>query len=455
MAPNISMALEVLRMAAMELQTFLYQQAEENPFLELDEPEASPEASDAPDSAPKEAEEDSAGLDAQEDWTENWRNGGATEEADEEENRRNRLEQRLTKTASLHESLCLQLGCQPLGQEERRLGEALLRQLDDSGYLSMPLEELAASLSAAPQRLEAVLRVIQRLDPPGVGARDLRECLMLQLEQADQTEHLAYRILRDHFPLFSQHRLALLAKATGATSAQVEEACGALKRLNPRPGSGFADDLPPSVTPDLILHRREGHFDVELNDEELPHVLINRHYHRMLRNPRTPPEAKEFLAQKFRQASWVIKAIEERNATLLAIARCLISLQPGFLEHGPRALRPLTQAQVAGLIGRNPSTVSRAIAGKTMETPYGIFRLEQLFPSGVPQGGGASAAMSDEQIKSELEQLVQQEDPGAPLSDEALVQRLKDRHICVARRTVAKYRTSLKILPAYLRKRPA
>jgi RNA polymerase sigma-54 factor len=258
-------------------------------------------------------------------------------------------------------------------------------------------------------------------------------------------------MLKDHFPLFAQRRVQALASATGRPLADVERACEQLKRLNPKPGCAFVSEVCASVIPDLVIHKREQHYDVELNDEDIPHVTMNRSYYRMLKDPSTPLEAKDFLQNKFRQASWVIKAIDERNATLLAIARCLISLQRDFVEDGPQALKPLTQAQVADLIGRHPSTVSRAIAGKTIDTPYGVFRLEQFFASNVPQSD-AQRTVSDESIKSEIKRLVEEEGE-RPLSDEAITHRLAECHISVARRTIAKYRTSLKILPAHLRKR--
>ena len=213
-------------------------------------------------------------------------------------------------------------------------------------------------------------------------------------------------------------------------------------------------DVSPSLVPDLIVHRRERHFDVELNDQQMPQVKVSRAYYRMLKDANTPADAKEFLVEKFRRAGWLIKAIDERNATLLAIARCLISLQNGFLEQGPRALKPLTQSQVAGLVGRHASTVSRAISGKSIDTPYGIFRLEQLFASGIPQTSRA-APVSDELIKSEIQRLIAQEDPRHPLSDAAMTHRLAQHSLTVARRTIAKSRAELKVLPAPLRRRAA
>ena len=458
LAPHVTLALKVLHMPTMELQVFLRQQVEDNPLLEVDEPPSEPTEQPPGESDSAEGAEQSGEFN--EDWVAHWEqagNSGSPNEA--EENGRRTIEPRFVSSSSLHDSLLMQLGCQSVPAEERRIGEALIHRVEESGYLDASVEEVAAELGVAADLVEEVLRLIQRFDPPGVAARDLRECLLLQLELEPQEQpdprgwtELAFRILHDHFPLFVQQRLSTLAKVTGSPLEAVADACDRLKRLNPKPGRAFSGDLPPSVIPDLLIRYHEDRYDVELNDEELPHLTLSRTYYRMLRDPRTPTEAKEFLVKKFRQAGWVIKAIAERNATLLSIGRCLISLQREFVEHGPKALKPLTQTQVAQLIGRHPSTVSRAIAGKTIDSPYGMFRLEELFASGVPQAASA-AHLSDATIKAEIQRLVAEEDVRRPLSDEVLAQRLAQRSILVARRTIAKYRTSLKILPTHLRRR--
>jgi RNA polymerase sigma-54 factor len=453
LAPNITLALEVLRMPTMDLRAFLQQQAEENPFLEIDE---------ADEDTTQEASSETEQEPELPDWEPSRVSDDNLREPDEEERSRDYA---LTKPQSLHESLLMQLGCQKLSAEERRLGELIIQHIDEDGYLSTPVEEIALAAVATLEAILAALALIQRFDPLGVGARDLRECLLLQLQPRDtgaqsadgalprdSLEQLALRIVQDHFPLFVQHRLQALARLAGVSVDEVTEACRRLKQLNPKPGSVFSGDLPPSIIPDLVMVRREQYLDVELNEQELPHINVNRAYYRMLKDPRTPSEAKEFLVNKFRQTTWLIKAIDERNSTILSIARCLISLQREFVAQGPKALKPLTQAQVAQLVGRHPSTVSRAIAGKTIDTPYGIFRLEQFFASSIPQAL-ENASVSDEAIKSEIQHLIAEEDAGHPLSDEALTKRLIQRNIAVARRTIAKYRTSLKILPAHLRKR--
>ena len=450
MAPNVTLALEVLRMPTMELRSFLEHQLSENPCLEMEESEET-ESPDAPE--PSNGAEDTPPAGGEEEWLSHWRIVGEREAPGNDDDAEDRsLEQRLAVPQTLYASLAMQLGCQAASEELRRLGELILRHLSEHGYLDMTLEELAAEAAVDLRRLGEALALIQRLDPPGVGARDLRECLMLQLSSAGAAQGLPYRILKDHFPLFIQRRFEALAKATGSSVEEAARACEELKRLNPKPGRAFATDLPSAVIPDLLVHHRERHYDVELNDDELPRVKVSRDYQRMLKDPRTPEDAKEFIATKVRRAHWLIKAIDERNATLLAIARCLISLQREFLEQGPKALKPLTQAAVASLIGRHPSTVSRAICGKTIDTPCGIVRLEQLFASAVLQAD-AQQTLSDSRIKDEIQRLIAQEDPRGALSDAALAKRLADRQIAVARRTVAKYRTSLRILPAHLRRR--
>lgn len=457
LTPNITLALEILRMPTLELQTFLHQQQQENPLLDVEDAEYD--------------EEDRNQLSSADlgPWESSWRNGGFHERDpnDADNDKESLAAQRLSRPQTLHEWLLQQLGCHPMTPRRHELGKLLLEHLDESAYLEETLEALASESGASVAELDACLQVIQHFDPPGVGARNLRECLIIQLRQREASENgwgtengapaspperLALTILQDHFELFVERRLTTLARALTCTLADVEAACDVLTHLNPKPGRAFSGDLPPIVIPDLIVRKREQHYDVELNDHGVPRVSMNRSYHQMLRDPATPNEARQYLQKKFRQASWIVKAIEERKSTLLAIGRCLISVQGAFIEEGLPALKPLTQAQVAELVGRHPSTVSRAITGKTIDTPCGVFSLEQLFASGVVQRTGARE-VSDEAIKSEIQQLIAEEDASHSLSDEAIATRLAQRNLSVARRTVAKYRTSLKILPAHLRRR--
>ncbi|MCI0564095.1 MAG: RNA polymerase factor sigma-54, partial [Nitrososphaera sp.] len=371
LAPNITLALEVLRLPTLELRSFIEHQLEENPCLELEDNPA--ETSTSSSSASNESENLQPIDPEQDEWSSLWRSALGWEDQEE---KTSSLENSMAIPQSLYDWLLTQLGCQVSSPKERKLGETAICHINEHGYLDCTLEELSKELGVDVQDAGATLAMIQRFDPPGVGARDLRECLMIQLEMQDLGQSLAYRILKDHLTLFAHHRFESIAKAVRTSQEEVDAALAVLKRLNPRPGCAIAVDLPPAIVPDLVIHHRDQHYDVELNDEHIPHLMINRTYYRMLRDPNTPADAKEFLSNKVRQANWLVKAISERNATLLSVARCLISLQREFLEHGLKALKPLTQTQVAGLIGRHASTVSRAIYGKTIDTPYGVFRLE-------------------------------------------------------------------------------
>lgn len=460
LAPHITIALEILQLPVLALEAFLEAQAEENPLLEFQTSETSLTHSSSPISDPS-PETDSTHNDTQkgvaESWAENpWDADGEKTNGDPYEGEvSHALERILPNPESLQMSLLKQLRCQALDPEDYRIAELIIHEINDSGYLDVSLEELAQAHQVDRNCLKTILHVVQQLEPAGVGARDLRECLMLQMEHRGAQESLAYRILRNHFPLFVQQRSLALAKALGVSGEDIAHACSHIRQLHPKPGSAFSNE-PTSSTmiPDLIVVQGEHYCDVELNDEAMPRVRLNRVYRRMLTNPNTASETREFITQKLRQAQWIIRAIEERNTTLLAIGRCLISLQREFFEQGIQALKPLTQAQVAQIIGRHPSTVSRAIAEKTIACSLGIFRLERFFPSRVPQLKN-TLNISDAMIKQEIQRLISEEDRRSPLSDEALVKLLAERNLSVARRTVAKYRTSLKILPVYLRKRRA
>ncbi|MBI4003676.1 MAG: hypothetical protein HY353_01525, partial [Candidatus Omnitrophica bacterium] len=245
LAPNVTLALEVLRMPTMELHAYLQQQVEENPLLEVNE--SQDESLDEPP-AETNGEEEPQAVSLDEDWLSHWEQAGNGEEPeDDAEQERRFTEQRLVRPQSLHESLRMQLGCQPLSEEERRAGEAVINHLDEHGYLEGSLEEIASEVGVEVPLLAASLKLIQRFEPLGVGARDLRECLMIQLEQNEACGSLAYRILQDYFPLFVQHRCSGIASALNVPLQEVEAACECLKQLNPKPGRLFSGDLPPSV----------------------------------------------------------------------------------------------------------------------------------------------------------------------------------------------------------------
>lgn len=428
LTPTMKTALQVLQMPRQELAAFLEHQLEENPMLEFSEEssEESQEARAAEDNQPP--------------------------EDDAEDEAPPSIESHPTNPPTLQESLRLQLGCLALPEADQRVGELLIEHLDEHGYLATPIEELAQAAQAPPHEVERLLCVIHTCDPPGVGARDLQECLLIQLHHRGLDEGLAAVIVRDHFTRLCARHLTRLAAQCQRPLAEVEAAYRVIQQLEPKPGRALAAEPAAPLIPDLVMRAIDDSYEVELHDEDVPRLSLSATYRRMLQDPNASAEVTSFLHDRFRQAVWLIRAIEQRRATLLAIGRCLLSVQREFFERGPGALKPLTQAQVAQLIGRHPSTVGRAIAGKSMETPCGVIPLSRFFASRIPQGS-EHESLSDATIKAEIEALIAQEDSAAPFSDEAIARQLRNRQLSVARRTVAKYRNALNILPAHFRRR--
>lgn len=455
LTPSMRLALEILQMPYLDLQQFIQQQMEENPMLELEDQNAEQTDIEAPANADDDGD-DSSLSEADENLLEALDSEESPQAADVPENDRTGrlIETQPARSASLYDTLTLQLGCLKLDKTIRQLAERLLQQLNEHGYLDTTLDQLAGEWQVPMPMIEEALRAVQSLDPPGIGARNLQDCLLIQLCQLRQADSLAATIVREHFPLFLQHQVKRLASRCDRTLEEIDAACQTIRHLNPRPYRNPDTELSRPWVPELAIRKVDGQFEVELRDDDLPHVMISPSYRQMLRNAQTPGDVKRFLKDRLRQAVWLVRAVEQRHATLLAIARCLIGMQRDFLQHGLPALKPLTQAQVAQAVGRHPSTVGRAIAGKAMETPFGIIALERFFARRVPQEE-AREGLSDEKIQSEIRAVIAAEASNRPLSDEAIAQALKSREIAVARRTVAKYRSLLKILPAHLRRRAA
>ena len=325
----------------------------------------------------------------------------------------------------------------------------IINNLDEHGYLEVPLEELAKAAGATLADAERVLRLIQELDPPGVGARDLRECLLIQL-QVRGKNGLALRIVQDHFELVKKRKLQAIARRCLTSVEEVQEAFREIQTLDPKPGRGFGTTSVSVLVPDAMIERVDGTYEVSLRWEEMPRLRISRYYRNLLKDPTAPDEVRQYLTEKINGALWLMKAIGSRNLTLKEIVRCIVCLEEEFLDKGPACLKPLTMEQVAQLVGRHKSTVCRAVANKYLQTPWGIVPLERFFGVGLRQDSGTPVA--EQQIKAEIRTLIEAEEPHKPLTDQELVDELKTRGVTVARRTVAKYREELKILPSHLRK---
>src|ERR1041385_560176 len=295
-----------------------------------------------------------------------------------------------------------------------------------------------------------VLKIIQTFDPPGVGARDLRECLMLQLERDGETESLEYQIVRDHMTALGKRRIPEMARGTRCSVEEVQEALARIARLEPRPGRAFLPDNDQYVTPEVFVSRNGDDFTVSTNNEHIPHLRISNVYKDLMSQGGNSAEVKNYIREKIRAGKFLIKSLHQRQTTIGNIAREIVKRQRDFMDKGVAYLRPLTMVQIAEVVGVHETTVSRAVSGKYMQTPQGVFEMKYFFTAGLQTDSGLG--VSNRSVKDMIADIFKAEDTSKPLSDAEVVAMLKAKGITIARRTVAKYRTELNILPSNLRK---
>lgn len=367
-----------------------------------------------------------------------------------EDERRQFLFDSLTQGTSLQEELAWQLQTSAVPEALRPLAELIIGNLNDEGYLATPLSVLAQTTGAGLERLEAALRVVQALEPAGIAARDLRECLMLQLERLGRVDSLEYVVVRDHLEALARRRYQDIGDQLGVYPDEVQDAAENIGKLKPRPGRELAAAEPDYVLPEVVVSRGEQGWQVALNDEPLPRVRISHAYKDLLTQAGSNPEVREYLREKIRAGKFLMRCLDQREQTIKRIAEEVVRRQEAFLEHGRAQLRPMTMAQVAEVVGVHETTVSRAVAGKYMSTPQGVIEMRSLFTSGVATSDGGSVASTG--VKELIAEMVREEDSARPLTDDQIEARLRDKGIRIARRTVAKYRNEMRILPVAMRR---
>ena len=445
LSPQMRQSLEILQATALELQQMVRQELESNPVLEEEVPEEQ-SAEDAEESA----EEDLAELQRlEEDWGTFSAEGSQNGDAEAEARRRHFLEG-VAPAETLAQHLDQQIGRLALDPVQRRIASLLVGNLNEDGYLAAMPEEVADEAGVETAEVIEMLHLLQTLDPAGVGARDLSECLRLQLARRGEGKGTAARIADGYLDLLGRKKFGEIASALRVSPDAVREAGAVIAALNPKPGRVFSGEAAPVLSPDVVIERVGEEFAVSLVRDSVPQLRVSRTYRDLLGEAAATAEVRSYLRDKIRGGKFLIKSIRQRQQTILAIAREIAARQRAFLLEGVSALVPMTMAQVAEAVGVHETTVSRAIAGKTVATPQGIFEMKFFFTGGYRAADGA--AVSSTSVKDVIAALVRTEDPRKPLSDQQIMDSLAGQGLPVARRTVAKYREALGILPSHLRK---
>jgi RNA polymerase sigma-54 factor len=461
--PRLYQAMDLLYMPLLDLQQHLKQELVSNPFLELVEPTDDPLEDNT---ETEETKEDENEIDWEDILLDGFDNIGRREEYEEREY----YEPVAVATRDLYDHLRDQISLLKLDPRQVFVAEEIIGNIDEAGFLSCPLEEIVGSLNQyresdegresglaeeppfTLEEVEGVLKIIQGLDPAGVGARDLRECLLLQLGERDTANSLVYDIVDKHFDKLINHRWAEISKELGVTPQEVQAAADEIAKLNPKPGLQYASGEGNYIIPDLIVEKVDGEYLVFHNDSALPRLRLSRSYREVAKDKnKFKGENKEFISNKLNNANWMLQAIEQRRQTMLKVMNFIVNRQRDFFEEGIEHLKPLTLREVAEVISMHESTVSRVTNQKYVQTPRGVFPLKFFFSSGLSTDSGED--VSARGIKARIKKLVAEEDPKKPLTDQAIVDILKREGINIARRTVAKYRDQLGILSARMRKR--
>ena len=460
MTPKLQQALKLLQVPTLELEQILKQEMMQNPMLEEidtgDDDEEMVDESPSEDSDDEEMEaagDDERSTDEPFDLDEYLDDGFKTigwepeqEEIDE------RFERVAVAPESGLEKLLGQLKLSVDDELELEIGEYLVGSLNNDGFLSVELDEVARVFETDVETVERVLAIIQDFDPPGIGARNLQEALLLQLRAQGRENSLAAIVVRDHFEALKNRKFAEIARDLRVSPKEVQEIAEEIGHLDPRPGlSTFGDDAR-YVTPDLVVEKVEGEYVVYLNDSNIPRLRVSRAYQEELSRGRngSDTETRKFIVDKLQSARWLIQTIEQRRRTIVKVMQSIVEEQRDFFDKGPVALKPLTLQQVATRIGMHESTVSRVTTNKYVQTPRGVFELKYFFSSSLDTDDGDS--MSSKAAKTRIREIIDKEDKAKPLSDQKIVDLLKAEGLNIARRTVAKYREQLNILPARMRK---
>ncbi len=419
LSPQIKLALNLLQLPLAQLKEYIKEEIEKNPLLEPSEDTTSSYESDIL-------------------WTE------------EDEDKKQYRESLISTSPTLQEHLSRQLHLFSSSEDERKIGELIIGNINENGYFDCSIDEIAESNRTTKSQVEKVLALIQTFDPIGVGARDLRECLWLQLRTKEEENSLAGLIVDKYLPFLEKKRYGYIAKKLKRSVEEIKDAIKEIAKFQPKPGCSFSQEITQRLIPDAILKKNKNGYEVIPNDWELPRFGLSAKYKEMLKKNDTPTEVKEYLQERLKAGRSLIDAVNKRKETIQKILEEIVYAQKDFLDNGVTHFKPLTLSQIADRIGKHKSTVSRAISNKYVHTPYGIFKLRDFINSGVKQENGE--LFSSKSIKAKIKALIESEKKKKPLSDLEISSCLKQEGIFVSRRTITKYRHQLKILPSKSRR---
>ena len=458
LSPQLQQSLLILQTPLLELRNLVQQEMETNPVLEeLPDQPTTDEQSDAEAAADDNFNNEFqklASLD--EEWRDymaqsaGYRDGSAASK--EAQEKRQFVFDSIPVQETLQQNLIGQLNQTVLSAEDRKAAELIIGNIDDNGFLQSTPEEMALNSGIPQEDFDKMLALIQGFYPAGVGARDLRECLLIQLQRDGRERSLEYKVVSECMEELGKRRFPEIARKSGVGVEEVQKAADNIARLNPRPGQVFAAAPQNYVLPDVIVEKVDDDYQISLNNEQIPHLRISNLYKDIIAAGDTQSsDVKNYVRDKIRSGKFLIRSIHQRQQTILNIAQEIVSRQRDFLDHGPSHLKPMTMAEIADVVGVHETTVSRAVSGKYMATPQGVFEMKYFFTSGYQTATGES--LSNTSVKEAVLDLIKHENGSAPLSDQEIVEILTESGIPIARRTVAKYRTELNILPSHMRRK--
>lgn len=455
LAPQLIQSMELLQLPMMELLTRIDQELQENPALELVENIESPvEPASVAETELTEAEEEVfKKLDSMDgEWDQYFKSTLRPRQSGDEADVNQALANTAAAPETLQEYISEQIRLIDLSDELGKLAEAIIYSIDDSGYLRYPLKDAVESLDGTYTIRQAreVLRIIQNVGPPGVGARNITECLLLQLNGAEEDFTLEKLLITFHLKDIQNNKLPRIARETGRTIEDVKDAVDCITHLHPRPGETVSSSHAQYIVPDMVVKYVDGRYEIALQDNFFPNIRVSPFYLKMMKSDKRDPTVLKYVRSKIGAAGWIVSSLEQRRNTLQRIGNEIVSVQQGFFEEGASGLKPLRMQDVADTIGVHVATVSRAVSGKYIDTPRGIYRLKFFFTGGIETVDGHREARHS--VEEELKALIDSEDKRHPISDGEIVKELKGKGIEMARRTVAKYRTQMNIPSSARRK---